>query len=238
MTEAVTPAGPTWLLWSSGKDSAWALQVLRETTGIDVTRLVTTVNSTYGRVAMHAVRRELLQVQAAAVGLPLRIVEIPDPCTEAAYAAIMRKVVDDARGLGVTHMAFGDLFLDDVRAYRERNLAGTGITPLFPLWGTPSGVLARRMIDAGVRAYVTCVDPRHVAKGLAGREFDRTFLDLLPERADPCGENGEFHTFVFDGPMFAEPLDVALGEVVEREGFVFADVTVREAPGSPVGRLS
>jgi uncharacterized protein (TIGR00290 family) len=212
------------LSWSSGKDSAWALQVLRRDPALEVVGLLTTLNATHDRVAMHAVRRELLQRQAEAVGLPLCTVELPWPCSNADYERLVATDLEDARRAGIEAVAFGDLFLADVRAYRERQLEGTGLTPLFPLWGRPTGELAREMIAGGVRARLTCVDPRKLPASLAGRAYDETLLQELPEGVDPCGENGEFHTFVTGGPGFERPVQVTPGEVVEREGFVFADL--------------
>jgi uncharacterized protein (TIGR00290 family) len=214
----------TWLSWSSGKDSAWSLHVLRSGGHAEVTALFTTVNAAFDRVAMHAVRRELLEAQAQAAGLPLNAIEIPHPCPNADYERIMGAFVARARAEGVAAMAFGDLFLADIRAYRERQLAGTGIAPLFPLWGRDTPALAREMIDGGLEAYVTCVDPRRLDRGFAGRRFDQAFLADLPEGVDPCGENGEFHTFAAGGPMFSAPLAVRPGAVIERDGFVFADL--------------
>ncbi len=212
------------LSWSSGKDSAWTLHVLRREAKLDIVGLVTTLNEAHDRVAMHAVRRKLLQAQAEAAGLPLWVIPIPDNCSNEQYEAAMRAVVERATGDGVTHMAFGDLYLEDIRRYREERLAGTGIEPVFPLWQLPTDALAREMIDAGVVAHLTCVDPRKVPKELAGRRFDHALLRELPEGVDPCGENGEFHSFVSAGPMLSRPIDVRVGEVVERGGFVFADV--------------
>ncbi len=217
------------LAWSSGKDSAWALQVLRQAAARDpaaprVTGLLTTVNATHQRVAMHAVRRELLAAQARAVGLPLVEVPIPSPCSNAQYEEAMGAAMAAAREQGVTHVAFGDLFLEDIRRYREQKLAGTGIAPLFPLWGRPTRALAGELLDAGVVAHLTAVDPRQVPAALAGRRWDRALLAELPPAADPCGENGEFHTFVSAGPMFSAPLAVRVGEVVQRDGFAFADL--------------
>lgn len=191
---------------------------------VDVAALLTTVNANADRVAMHAVRRELLEAQADALGLPLHVVEIPSPCPNDVYEAAMARAIEAARHDGVDAMVFGDLFLADIRAYRERMLAGTGITPLFPLWQRPTATLASDMLAAGIRAVVTCVDPKQAPAGLAGRAFDAALLASLPPGVDPCGENGEFHTFVFDGPGFASAIPVATGEVVERDGFVFADL--------------
>ena len=215
---------PAWMSWSSGKDSALALEVARSQLGLDVAGLLCTVNADAGRVAMHAVRRELLEAQADRLGLPLHVVEIPFPCPNDVYEARMGNAMGRAVDEGVRHVVFGDLFLDDVRAYREQALEGSGITPVFPLWGRPTDVLAREMIGAGIRAVVTCVDPRQAPAALAGRSFDDSFLAELPPGADPCGERGEFHTFVWDAPGFRAPIAVEAGEVVERDGFVFCDV--------------
>jgi len=214
----------TLLSWSSGKDSAWSLHVLRQRQDVEVVALLTTVNEAYDRVAMHAVRRELLQAQADAAGLPLWPLPIPNPCTNEQYEERMQDMVRRAVAEGVRAIAFGDLFLEDIRAYREKNLAGTGLEPLFPLWQEPTDRLARTMLAAGVRAHVTCVDPRQISRAFAGRVWDERLLDELPASADPCGERGEFHTFVSAGPMFRSPVPVIPGEVVEREGFVFADL--------------
>jgi uncharacterized protein (TIGR00290 family) len=212
------------LSWSSGKDCAWSLHVLRQRGDYDIVGLVTTFNGAFDRVAMHAVRRELVEAQTKAAGLPLWRIDLPWPCSNEDYERIMAAFVADARKQGVTHMAFGDLFLEDVRAYRERNLKGSGIEPVFPLWGRETRTLAGEMIDAGVKAILTSVDPRKVPADLAGRTFDRKLLDELPPRADPCGENGEFHSFCFAGPMFERPITVRPGETVLRDGFVFADL--------------
>ncbi len=218
----------TLLSWSSGKDSAWSLHVLRQRQDVEVVGLLTTVNEAYDRVAMHAVRRELLQAQADAARLPLWSLPIPNPCTNEEYEARMREMVRRAVAEGVRAMAFGDLFLEDIRAYREQNLAGTGLQPLFPLWQEPTPLLAHTMLAAGVRASVTCVDPRQISAAFAGRAWDEQFLNDLPASADPCGERGEFHTFVSAGPMFRSPISVTAGEVVERDGFVFADLLLQQ----------
>jgi uncharacterized protein (TIGR00290 family) len=214
----------TWVSWSSGKDSAWSLHVLRQDGGAEVIGLFTTVNAAFDRVAMHAVRRTLVEAQARATGLPLHVIDLPSPCPNADYERIMGGFVAKARADGVEAMAFGDLFLADIRAYRERQLAGTGIVPLFPLWGSDTHALARAMIDGGLVAHVACVDPARLDKSFAGRRFDRAFLADLPAGVDPCGENGEFHTCVSDGPMFNTPVAVRPGDVAERDGFVFADL--------------
>jgi uncharacterized protein (TIGR00290 family) len=214
----------TLLSWSSGKDSAWALHVLRQQRQVEVVGLLTTVNERYGRVAMHAVRRDLLDAQARATGLPLWPVPIPSPCTNAEYEVAMARVLERALAGGITAVAFGDLFLQDIRRYREDRLAPTGLIPLFPLWGLPTPDLARDMICGELRAHVTCVDPRHLSPRFAGRAFDAAFLADLPPTVDPCGERGEFHTFACAAPMFDQPIPVRIGEVVERDSFVFADL--------------
>ena len=212
------------LAWSSGKDSAWALHVLRGREDVRVTGLLTTLNAAHDRVAMHAVRRSLLEAQADAVGLPVCIVPIPSPCPNHLYEAAMESALATARAGGVDAVAFGDLFLEDVRRYREERMAGTGLVPLFPLWGRPTAELAREMIASGQRATLTCVDPRALSPSFAGRAFDGDLLRDLPSTVDPCGENGEFHSFAWDGPAFRRPVPVRGGEVVERDGFVFADL--------------
>jgi uncharacterized protein (TIGR00290 family) len=213
-----------WMSWSSGKDSTLALHTARQELHVDVTALLVTVNAAADRVAMHAVRRSLLEAQADRLGLPLRVVEIPSPCPNDVYEARMATAMAEATAANVERMIFGDLFLADVRAYRERALAGSGISPLFPLWERPTDALAREMIAAGIRAVLTCVDPAQLDPAFAGRQFDEDLLADLPASVDPCGERGEFHTFVYDGPGFSSPVEVDVGEVVEREGFVFCDV--------------
>jgi uncharacterized protein (TIGR00290 family) len=214
----------TWLSWSSGKDSAWALHTMRQAQDLEVVGLLTSVTEPFNRVSMHGVRRELLEAQAESVGLPLHVVEIPSPCPNEVYEQLMGVAVDAALGQGVQAMAFGDLFLADIRAYRERMLHGTGLTPVFPLWDRPTPTLAREMIAAGLKATVTCIDPRRVDPSVAGRTFDEALLADLPDDVDPCAENGEFHTFAHDGPMFSQPIRIQTGEVVERQGFVFCDL--------------
>jgi uncharacterized protein (TIGR00290 family) len=216
------------LSWSSGKDSAFALKVLRERDDLEVVGLLTTLNETHDRVAMHAVRRKLLEAQARAAGLPLRTIELQWPSSNEVYEARMRGAVERAAADGIQVIAFGDLFLEDVRAYREKQLAQTGLSPCFPLWGLPTDSLARTMIAEGVRARLTCVDPRVLSGAFAAREFDARLLAELPAEVDPCGERGEFHTFVYDGPMFSAPVAIEAGEVVERDGFVFADLLPAE----------
>lgn len=215
------------LAWSSGKDSAWCLHELRAQ-GHEVVALITTFNTEADRVAMHAVRRELVRAQARAVRLPLIEVELPAPCPNERYERAMAEGLERARAMfAVTHLAFGDLFLEDIRRYRERVHAGSGLALLFPIWGRSTALLAARMLHAGVEAVVTCVDPRRVDRDLAGRPWDATLLAALPPDADPCGENGEFHTFVTAGPMLAEPVPVEVGAVIEREGYVYADLRPR-----------
>jgi uncharacterized protein (TIGR00290 family) len=223
----------TWLSWSSGKDSAWALQVLRQSSEYEVSGLFTTINATFERVAMHAVRVALLRHQAQAVGLPLHLIEIPYPCSNEQYAAVMTDFMARASNDGVRCMAFGDLYLQDVRSYREERMQGTGIEPVFPLWGRPTRALLEEMLAGGLRACLTCVDPRVLPAEFAGRELSPALLESMPPDIDPCGENGEFHSFVFDGPMFIYPLDIEMGEVVTRDGFVFADCWLREPQMSP-----
>jgi uncharacterized protein (TIGR00290 family) len=212
------------LSWSSGKDSAWALHALRQDPAVSVGALLTTFNEAADRVAMHAVRRSLVEAQAAAAGLPLWQIPIPSPCPNQIYEARMRDAMARAKADGFTHVAFGDLFLEDVRQYRESRMAGTGLDPLFPLWGIPTARLAREMIAAGVAATLTCVDPRQLDRRFAGRRYDAALVAELPAAVDPCGERGEFHTFCHAGPMFSRAIAVETGVVVERDGFVFADV--------------
>ncbi len=213
-----------WLSWSSGKDSAWALHIMRQRGDFEIAALLTTVNQKYQRVAMHAVRESVLEQQAAAAGIPLVKIPIPSPCPNEVYERAMSAAMAQARSEGVTHVAFGDLFLEDIRKYREENLAKCGMTPVFPLWLKNTRELANEMIVSGLRAYLTCVDPRKLDRSFAGRAFDNQFLTDIPAHVDSCGENGEFHTCVVAGPMFASPIDVSVGEIVERDGFVFADV--------------
>jgi uncharacterized protein (TIGR00290 family) len=213
------------LSWSSGKDSTWALHLLRQSPDIEIAALITTFNSTHDRVAMHAVRRRLVETQAERVGLPLWSVELPWPCPNGIYEDLMANVCRRAVSEGLTAIAFGDLFLRDIREYRERQMQGSGLEPLFPVWDIPTAGLAAAMIDAGLKAKVTCVDPSKIDRSFAGRDFDAAFVSDLPPTADACGENGEFHTFVYDAPVFSAAIPVQTGEIVDREGFVFADVT-------------
>jgi uncharacterized protein (TIGR00290 family) len=211
--------------WSSGKDSAWMLHVLKQDVSVEIGGLLTTMNEQFDRVAMHAVRRQLLEAQAEASGIPLRTVMLPWPCTNEQYEDRMRAAVSQAVAEGFTHVAFGDLFLEDVRKYREERLAGTGLTPVFPIWGIPTEQLAVQMVESGLRSVLTCVNPKHLDRSFAGRQFDRSLLDDLPAGVDKCGERGEFHSFAWDGPMFNHPVAITVGEVVDRDGFVFADLS-------------
>jgi len=210
--------------WSSGKDSAYALHLARLDRGLEVVGLLTTINEATDRVAMHGVRHELLRRQAASLALPLEVVELPHPCTNAIYEARLGAVIERALAEGVEVMIFGDLFLDDIRAYRERQLAGTGIEPVFPLWGRDTRALAGEMLSAGVVATLSCVDLSKLSIDFVGRRWDAFLLRELPEGIDPCGEHGEFHSFVSDGPGFSEAINWRRGEIVEREGFGFADL--------------
>lgn len=214
----------TMVSWSSGKDSAWMVHVLRQQADIELAGLLTTVNEKYQRVAMHAVRVELLQAQADALGLPLWQIPIPSPCPNEVYERAMAAAVKRAVDEGFTHMAFGDLFLEDIRRYREERLAGTGLTPIFPLFGADTTKLAREMVAGGLRARLTCVNPKVIDAKCAGRDFDASLLDELPASVDPCGERGEFHSFAYAGPMFSKPIAITSGEIVERDGYFFADV--------------
>ena len=223
---------PILLSWSSGKDSAWSLHVLRRRDDVEVVGLLTTINAARDRVAMHAVRRELLEAQADAAGLPLWPVPIPDPCTNEDYERAMGAAVARARAQGVQAVAFGDLFLEDVRAYREQRMAGSGLECVFPLWGEPTAALARTMIAGGLVAYLTCVDTQALDASFAGRRFDGSLLAELPVGVDPCGENGEFHSVVVAGPMFDRTLPVGVGERVDRGRFVYADVVPAAVPAA------
>src|SRR5215472_1452744 len=224
-----------WLAWSSGKDSAWSLHTLRQSGEFEIVALLTTVNRTHERVAMHAVRESLLDMQAAAVGLPLVKVQIPSPCPNATYEWTMSQAMARARAEDVWHIAFGDLFLEDIRAYREKHLAECAMKPVFPLWGRDTLRLAEEMLAGGLSARLTCVDPRKLERSFAGRRFDAELLEALPAGVDPCGENGEFHTFANEGPMFREKIPVVMGEIVERESFLFADL-LPDVAGQGAGR--
>jgi uncharacterized protein (TIGR00290 family) len=210
--------------WSSGKDGAWALHALNLAKQIEPAGLLTTVTADHGRVSMHGVREELLVRQAEEVGLPLRVVSIPSPCPNDLYEEAFLAELARARRVGITHVVFGDLFLEDVRAYRERMLERAGLTGVFPLWQRETRALATEMLAGGLRAILVCVDPEKMPASFAGRDFDSKLLGELPAGVDPCGERGEFHTFARAGPMFRREIEVARGEVVQRDGFVFADL--------------
>jgi uncharacterized protein (TIGR00290 family) len=214
------------LSWSSGKDSAWTLHLLRQhcSDKYEIVGLLTTVNQSFNRVAMHGTRTELLEAQAAAAGLPLIALPLPWPCSNEIYEGIMQNACAAAVAQGVEVIAFGDLFLRDIREYREKQLQGTGLEPIFPLWEIPTEKLAQEMIGGGLRARLTCVDPKFLPRSFAGREFDAALIRDLPPGVDPCGENGEFHSFVYAGPMFSRALEIASGEIVERDGFIYADM--------------
>ena len=220
------------LSWSGGKDSAWALHLLRESPAYEVVGLLTTVNQHFGRVAMHGFREELLDLQGEAAGLPLWKVPLPWPCSNEVYEGLMSEVYRRAVAEGLQGIAFGDLYLEEIRAYRVEKMAGTGLEPIFPCWLIPTDELARSMIAAGVRAHLVCVDPRKLDRRFAGRVFDAELLAELPGSVDPCGEGGEFHTFVSAGPMFSGSIEVLPGEVVERDSFLYADLL----PGSNTTR--
>ena len=204
-----------------------SISTVRQSGEFEVAALLTTVNRKYERVAMHAVRESLLELQAAAAGLPLVKVPIPSPCSNEVYEQAMSEAMEHARADGIRHIIFGDLFLEDIRAYREKQLSACGMTPIFPVWGKDTRLLADEMIEGGLTAYLTCVDPRKLDRTFAGRRFNAELLKALPKHVDPCGENGEFHTFANAGPMFREDIPIVMGDVVEREGFVFADLLPR-----------
>ena len=218
------------LSWSSGKDSAWALYQLQQDPAVEVVGLLTTFNSQFNRSAIHGVRQQLLRLQAQAAELPLIEIPLPWPCSNEQYETIMGQALDDARTqLKMDAVAFGDLYLEDIRSYRETQMAGTGLELVFPLWQIPTHQLAQQMISGGLKAVITCLDPRLMSEYLAGAQFSNQLLEELPESIDPCGENGEFHTFAWDGPMFKHPISVVGGEVVKRDGFVYADLLLEDS---------
>ena len=212
------------IAWSSGKDSAWALHEVRRAGAFEIVGALTTVTHEFCRVSMHGVREELLGAQLAAARLPAFLVRIPFPCPNEIYEREMAAALTEAKRAGVSHVVFGDLFLQDIRAYRETRLAQIGVTPVFPLWHRPTDALAREMIDGGLEAHLVCIDRKKLPASFAGRKFDRALLESLPEDIDPCGENGEFHSFVTAGPMLAHRIEVTVGDTVERDGFAFADL--------------
>jgi uncharacterized protein (TIGR00290 family) len=218
----------TLLSWSSGKDSAWALHVLRQQHDIEVVGLFCTFNKKFERGAMHAVRNELICQQAESIGLPLQLIPIPDPCSDSEYKRIMANFIEQVKSQGIDTIAFGDLFLEEIRSYREESLVGTGITPLFPIWGIPTNELSKEMINSGLRAKITCIDPKYLPAEFAGHEYDSTFLEQIPDAIDPCGEKGEFHSFAYDGPMFKNKLNISVGETVTRDGFIYTDLLPEE----------
>jgi uncharacterized protein (TIGR00290 family) len=212
------------LSWSSGKDSAWALHVLRQQQETEVVGLFCTYNKKFDRGAMHGVRNNLISRQAENIGLPLQLIPIPDPCSDSAYRIIMKNFIEQAKTQEIDCIAFGDLFLEEVRSYRESSLADTGITPIFPLWGIPTDRLSKEMVNGGLRAIITCIDPQCLSADFAGHDYDKDFLEQIPDAIDPCGEKGEFHSFVYDGPMFKNTLNIRVGETVRRNGFIFTDL--------------
>ena len=218
----------TLLSWSSGKDCAWALHMLRQQPDIEVAGLFSTFNEKFERGAMHAVRNDLIRQQAENTGLPLQLIPIPDPCSDSEYKAIMANFIEQIKSQEIDSIAFGDLFLEGIRSYREESLAGTGITPLFPLWQIPTNELSRTMVNNGLKAKITCIDPKYLPAEFAGHEYDHTFLEQLPDAIDPCGENGEFHSFAYDGPMFNNKINICVGETVSRDGFIYTDLVPEE----------
>ncbi|MDG0971546.1 MAG: adenine nucleotide alpha hydrolase [Porticoccaceae bacterium] len=227
---AITETKRVLLSWSSGKDSAWTLYQLQKDPAVEVVGLLTTFNSQFKRSAIHGVRQQLLQLQAEAAELPLIEIPLPWPCTNERYETIMEQALVDARAqLQIDAVAFGDLYLEDIRRYRETQMAGTGLDLVFPLWQIPTDQLAQQMISGGLKAVITCLDPRVMPEHLAGDQFSHQLLAELPETVDPCGENGEFHTFAWDGPMFKNSVSVIAGEVVKRDGFVYADLLLEDS---------
>ncbi len=224
------------LSWSSGKDSAWSLHVLRQQREYEIAGLLTTFNAVADRVAMHAVRRELVERQASATGLPLWAVPLPRPCSNEQYESLMAETCAKAIAAGIEGIAFGDLFLEDVRSYREKQMRDTGLQPVFPLWGQPTRELAGQMIASGMRAKLTCVDTEKLDASFAGHEFDESLLAALPDGVDPCGEKGEFHSFVYAGPMLSVDIPVSVGETVVREQFVFADLSPATIGATPLSQ--
>ncbi|MEB8432165.1 adenine nucleotide alpha hydrolase [Cocleimonas sp. KMM 6892] len=212
------------LSWSSGKDSAWALQQLLQNPNVEVVGLFSTINKDADRVAMHGVRVELLEAQAASIGIPLEIIEIPDPCSNNDYETIMSDFIEAAKKKHIECIAFGDLYLEDIRRYREQQLAGTGIEAIFPIWGLDTDNLSRILLDNGIKAVISCVDSKQLSEDFVGRRYNTSFLQDLPETADPCGENGEFHSYVYDAPMFKHAIEITLGKTFKKDPFVYIDV--------------
>lgn len=224
----MTAPEPILFCWSGGKDSAMALHSLLQQKGVRVTGLLTTVTEGFERVSMHGVRRELLQRQAASIGLPLQEVRIPPQCVNPIYEARMETAMRAAYEQGIRKIAFGDIFLEDLRAYREKNLARVGMEAIFPIWKRDTKELVCEFVRSGFRARTVCIDPCILDRAFAGRELDESFFRDLPPNVDPCGENGEFHTFVYDGPIFKKPVKCATGEIVERDSFIFCDLLAEE----------
>ena len=226
-------APKAWIAWSSGKDSAFALHEVRRTNDFEVVGALTTVTETFNRVSMHGVRVAILRAQHEAAGLASIIVPIPYPCPNEIYQARMSTALAEARNRAVTHIIFGDLFLQDVRTYREQMLASTGIAPVFPLWARPTAALAREMIAVGMESHLVCIDLKQLPKAFAGRRFDQALLTELPASADPCGENGEFHSCVVAGPMFDRRIEIQVGDTVVRDGFAYTDLLVPAREPTP-----
>jgi uncharacterized protein (TIGR00290 family) len=218
----------TLLSWSSGKDSAWALHALQQMPDIELVGLFSTYNQEFERIAMHSTRLDLVRMQAKRTGLPIELIPLPFPCSNEDYEQIMGAFTKSVIDRDITHIAFGDLSLEDVRQYRIDKLAGTGITPIFPIWGIPTEELSRTMVASGLKSQITCINPKQIPEKFAGAEFNLDFIESLPESVDPCGENGEFHSFAFAGPMFTEPIPIIVGETVKRDGFIFTDVLLKE----------
>ncbi len=216
------------LSWSSGKDSAWALYILQQMQEIELVGLFSTYNQEFNRIAMHSTRLELVKMQAKNTGLPIDLIPIPFPCSNEDYERIMGDFIEGVKEKGITHIAFGDLFLEDIRQYRIDKLAGTGIEPIFPIWGIPTHELSSKMLASGLRAQITCIDPKQIPEEFAGLEYNLDYIERLPESVDPCGENGEFHSFAFAGPMFKEPIPIEVGETITRDGFIFTDVMLKK----------
>jgi len=214
----------TWLSWSSGKDSAWALYQLTQMPEINVTGLVVSINQKHGRVAMHGTHNSLLNEQVKRLGIPIYPVYLPDNCSDATYQQLMQLLIQKAKSQDVKYMAFGDLFLEEIRTYREKQLAHTGITPIFPLWQQPTDQLAMAMIQSGIKAVISCVDTKQIPANFVGRQFNTSLLHDLPKGVDPCGENGEFHTFIYDTPMFETPIDIMMGKTHQSDQFLFIDI--------------
>ena len=215
---------PVLVSWSSGKDSCYMLHQLLKGSEYEPVGLFSTINATNDRVAMHGVRRELLEKQAKSLEMPIALIDLPWPCSNEDYERIMGGFIEEVKDSGVQYIAFGDLFLEDIRAYREKQLEGTGIAPIFPIWGIPTDRLANEMMKAGIQTRISCVDSRQISASFSGKDWDKELLEALPQKADPCGENGEFHTFVYNSPDFSASIDIKNGDTVDRDGFVYTDI--------------